>query len=251
MAKGQLGYKIRTIRCAGCPAVVTGHFPPGQRYCSAACYWAADRPKRRTGQTLNCGQCGHPFYVPRGRAGTARFCSAACQIAWQGRNKTEHICKVCGAAFHWSPSRSGGGKYNITYCSLSCRDADPERTAMLREMNAVQQTRRTTNAERIGYGLLSALGIAHEPQAMFAGKFCVDALLPSYRAVVQFDGDYWHDRKGTSAEPRIRHRVALDGSQDAYMRACGWTVLRLWESDLKGEPAMCAEKIRQHLRLPS
>jgi len=250
MAKGQLGNKVRTITCAGCKAVVTGHLPPKQRYCSLSCYRQGARPQRRTGMTRACEQCAAAFYAPRSRA-SARFCSATCQSAWQGRNKTEHACKICGASFRWSPSRSEGGRYNITYCSLACRDADPERTVLLREMNAIQQTRRMTSAERIGYALLDSLGIAYEPQAMFAGKFCVDALLPEHRAAVQFDGDYWHDRKGGTIEPRIRRRVALDGSQDAYMRACGWIVVRLWESDLKRDLAGCIEKVRQHLCLPS
>lgn len=250
MAKGQLGYKVRTITCAGCGATVTGHYRPRQRFCTPACYHTAPRPERRNGAERPCEQCGTVFYAPRTR-GDARFCTLACQIAWQGRGKTEHACSMCGSAFRWSPSRSASGRYNITYCSLACRDADPERVAMLLRMNAIQQTRRTTSAERIGYALLDALGVPYEPQAIFAGKFCVDALLAEHRVVVQFDGDYWHDRGGGSTEPRIMRRAALDRSQDAYMRACGWEVVRLWESDLKRDLAGCAEKVRQHLRPPS
>ena len=61
-------------------------------------------------------------------------------------------------------------------------------------------------------------------------------MIPSARLVVQFDGDHWHDRNGTSNEARIRRRVALDRSQDRYVRACGWEVVRLWESDLRADP---------------
>lgn len=249
MAKGTLGYKVRTITCAGCGATVTGHYRPQQRFCSHICYRSAPKPGRRNGTTRPCEQCGTEFYTSRCRA-DARFCDLRCQIAWQGRSKTEHVCRMCGKTFRWSPSRSLSGSYNITYCSLACRDADPERAAMLLRMNAIQQTRCTTSAERIGYALLDDLGVPYEPQAVFAGKFCVDALLPDHRTVVQFDGDYWHDRKGGSTEPRIMRRVALDRSQDAYMRAAGWRVIRLWESDLKRDAAGCAEVIRKHLRLP-
>jgi very-short-patch-repair endonuclease len=253
MANGTLGYKVRTITCQGCGTEVTGHLRPDQRYCSLGCYRKGARPQRRTGATRECAQCSGAFYVTAGRAKLpeTRFCSRQCADSWQGRNKTEHTCKICGETFRWSPSRTSGGKYNVTYCSLACRDADPERAAALLEMNAIQSTHRRTNPERIGYGLLESLSLRFEAQAIFAGKFCVDALLPDHQAVVQFDGDYWHDRKGGSVEPRILRRVALDRSQDAYMRACGWTVIRLWESDLKGDLAGCAEKIRQHLRLPS
>lgn len=118
-------------------------------------------------------------------------------------------------------------------------------------MNALQQLRKTNKVEAAGYALLDAMGVSYEPQAVFKGKFTPDALIPSVKLVVQFDGDYWHDRKGASTEARIRRRVALDRSQDAYIRACGWQVVRLWESDLKADPEGCAEKVRQHLRLPS
>jgi DNA mismatch endonuclease, patch repair protein len=238
-----------SFACEVCGTESYGFRNRNKRWCSRACASAA----RKDGETLICARCGNGFYAPKGRADLAetRFCSAACHNAWQGRNKTEHVCKICGASFRWPPSRAGGGKYNITYCSLACRDADPERATMLLAMNAIQGTRRMTKPERIGYALLDSLGVQYKPQAMFDGKFCVDALLPELYAVVRFDGDYWHDRKGTSTEPRILQHVSRDRSQDAYIRACGWTVIRLWESDLKKNLRACEDKIRQHLRLPS
>lgn len=252
MAKGTAGYRIRTITCAGCGEESIGHFRPEARYCSRSCYRSAPRLSRRTGTWRDCRQCGKSFYIRACRVakGEGHFCSLACHNLNQGRGKSLHTCKTCGETFRWSPSRTASGNYNITYCSLRCRDADPDRAAQLRQMNAIQQLRRTTKCERIGYQLLADLGLAYEPQAMFADKFCVDALLPAHRTVVQFDGDYWHDRNSGSTEPRIRRRVALDHSQDAYMRAAGWRVVRLWESDLRRDPDGCRGRIRQHLRLP-
>jgi very-short-patch-repair endonuclease len=161
------------------------------------------------------------------------------------------VCKVCTKPFRWSPSRTAGGAYNITYCSLACRDKDPAFRARLIAAQASWQRGRITSAEVAGYALLDSLGIEYEPQAIFKGKFTPDATIPSAQLIVQFDGDYWHDRKGTSTEARIRRRVALDLSQDAYIRACGWQVVRLWATDLKNDAEGCAEKVRQHLRLPS
>jgi very-short-patch-repair endonuclease len=151
-----------------------------------------------------------------------------------------HTCKMCGGEFSWSPSRSASGAYTITYCSLICRDADPQRTAMLLAMNQRLQLGRMTRAEEAGYVILDNLGVPYLRQPNFAKKFTPDAAIPSARLVVQFDGDYWHDRAGTSTELRIMQRVALDRSQDAYARACGWEVLRLWASDIKADPAGCA-----------
>lgn len=203
------------------------------------------RPYRRTGQNRTCSQCGAGFYVRAYRAAKARFCSATCHNAHQGRGKVEYACKSCGATVHWSPSRRA-----VTYCSLACRDADPARREQLLALNTAQQARRMTKAEATGYALLERLGVDYQRQQPFAGKFTPDATIPGARLVVQFDGDYWHDRPGTSTEPRIRRRVALDQSQDAYIRTAGWTVLRLWETDLQRDPDGCAEQIRRHLPPP-
>jgi len=254
MAEGQAGYKVRTFTCDGCGVEVTKRCPPRSRYCTLDCYRSSPRPERRTGEDRTCERCGVSFYIPAGRVakGEGRYCSLGCHNADQGAGKTEHTCKTCGGTFRWSPSRSASGAHRITYCSLPCRDADPERRAMLLEMNTRQQLGRTTKAERLGYALLDGLGVEHLRQATFGGKFTPDAVIPSARLVVQFDGDYWHDRKGTSNETRIRRRVALDRSQDRYVRACGWEVVRLWESDLRADPEGCAARVSQlaHRPLP-
>jgi len=255
MANGRAGYRVRTFTCDGCGVEVVKRCPPGSRFCSLPCYRSSPRPQRRTGENRTCERCGSAFYVPASRVakGEGRYCSLDCHNAAQGDGKTEHTCKTCCGTFRWSPSRSASGAYRITYCSLACRDADPERRAMLVEMNTRQQLGRTTKAERLGYALLDGIGVDYQRQVTFGGKFTPDAVVPSARLVVQFDGDYWHDRKGTSNEARIRRRVALDHSQDRYVRACGWEVVRLWESDLRADPEGCAARVSQlaHRPLPA
>lgn len=237
----------RHFTCEVCGTESYGFRNVNKRWCSRECAMTA----RRTGEHRTCIRCGEAFYVTSGRAtvGQGRFCSLACHNIDQGRNKTDHTCKMCGESFRWSPSRTVNG--NPTYCSIACRSTDPAWRAQLVAMQAIQQLGRTTRAEAAGYALLDALGVDYERQVAFKGKFTPDALVPSEQLVVQFDGDYWHDRKGTSTEPRILRRVALDLSQDAYIRACGWRVLRLWETDLLRDPDGCAEQIREHLRPPS
>lgn len=250
MATGYLSQGVRTITCEGCGETVTRRMPPKARYCSRVCYRGQPCPERRTGENRKCAQCQAEFYIPGHRVarGKARFCSRGCHDIHQGRNKTEHICKTCSTLFRQSPVASVKG--NPTYCSMPCRDADPALRERLLAMNVAQQSRRTTKAEAAGYALLDSLGVDYQRQQPFAGKFTPDATIPAARLVVQFDGDYWHDRNGTSTEPRIRRRVALDQSQDAYLRARGWDVLRLWETDLHRDPVGCAEQIKQHLQPP-
>src|SRR5690606_20743428 len=151
MAKGTAGYKIRAFTCAGCGKSVEKRCPPGTRYCSHLCYRTSPKPARRTGETRRCRRCGEEFYVPASRIakGQGLFCSLRCHNLDQGSSKTTHTCKICGETFHWSPSRSSSGAYRITYCSLPCRDADPDRRSMLLEMNTRQQHGRVTRAEAL------------------------------------------------------------------------------------------------------
>lgn len=121
---------------------------------------------------------------------------------------------------------------------------------MLLKMNTAQQLGKVTKLERAGYEMLDRCGVKYEPQRVFAGKFTPDAVIPSARLVVQFDGDYWHDKSGKNTEPRIAKRVNADRSQDAYIRACGWEVVRFWESDLKQDPIKCEDRLTQFLHRP-
>jgi very-short-patch-repair endonuclease len=243
--KGTLGYKVRTITCEGCGATVTGHLRPGQRFCSLACYRGSAKPQRKTGREVLCAVCGVPVYIPKSRLGLPRyFCSTEHANEWQGRNKTEHVCKTCGQTFRWPPSRTK--TYNITYCSLACRDADPDRREQLIAINAAQQRLRPNHVERAGYLILDTLGIYYERQHLVGGKFCVDAFVPSADLVVQFDGDYWHGNPAAFPEPdaRQRRRMALDRSQDAYMAACGYAVARFWASDITKRPEDVTAQLR-------
>jgi len=234
--KGKMGYKVRTITCINCGKIVTDHMRESQRYCSLECYRMAPRPKRKTGNEFPCAVCGVTVYIPAARIAQQHFCSLAHANEWQGRNKTEHVCKTCGETFRWSPSRSKA--YNITYCSLPCRNADPERREMLIAMNVKQQRMSPNHIEIAGYAILDGLGVAYEPQHLIGGKFCVDAFLPDHQLVVQFDGDYWHGNPDSFPEPdnRQRKRMKLDISQDAYMSACGYRVVRFWASDITKRP---------------
>lgn len=234
---------VRTIVCAGCGTSVTKQQPSTRRYCSRPCARRfASKPRSRTGETRQCPSCREDFYLPRYRLASASFCSTKCHDEHQGRAKTEHVCKVCASPFRRSPCYTKW-RGSQPYCSSACAHKDPDRHAVLRQMNAAQQDGKMTKLEQSGYALLDALGVEYVRQELFQGKFTPDATIPGARVLVQFDGDYWHDRAGTSTEPRIRKRVALDQSQDAYARACGWTVVRVWESDLRRDPTGCAQRL--------
>ena len=225
----------------------------------------------------NCGTCGRKFYGSRIAPGfpvllaemqahgpqgalravrrerfytnfpqvDSRFCSIACQVAWQGRNKTNHVCETCGGEFRRSPFWSAHSAQR--YCSIPCRNADPSFKAQLLAMNTLLQAGRVTRLRQPEYALLDLPG-------SIRGAECLRREVHARR----------HDRvgaahrpvrrrllarpQGISTEARIRRRVALDRSQDAYAEACGWRVLRLWETDLAGDARGCEAKVLSALR---
>lgn len=233
-----------TLDCAGCgePFSVDPGRAAKARYCSRAC--------RSTGENRACERCGKPFYVTASRVarGEGRFCSLVCHNLNQD-TKVEFVCRTCGDTFRRSPSWTTQ-KAGL-YCSLACRTADPEWLAnSVIASNRASSLAHPTSLEAAGFALLDTLGEQYERFYTIGGKFTVDAAYPDLRIVVQFDGDYWHDRAGTSVEPRIRRRVGLDDSQDAYLAAARWRVLRYWESTVHDTPSVVAESVSGHLRLP-
>jgi len=186
-------YKERTIICATCGASVTKRMPIGRKYCSLKCSHAVQGKTRMTGKIVPCDHCGVPVYKQNVHLSYGNhFCCLAHANAYQGRNKDEYTCKICGKAFRWSPSRKLQQRAKALYCSIPCRNADPALRERLIQMNKIQQEGKPSSIEVIGYKLLDALGVEYLPQHLIGGKFCVDAFVPSLSIVIQFDGDYWH-----------------------------------------------------------
>lgn len=235
MAKGKMGYKIRTITCVVCNKVVTDHMREGQKYCSLECYRNSPRPQRKTGKDMPCKVCGTLTYFSASeiKKNKSFFCSVEHANEWQARNKVSYTCKTCGGEFKWSPSRTT--QANPTYCTLACRDADPDQRARLIQMNIDQARGKTTKLEITGYRLLDKIGVEYERQALLFDRFCVDAFYPDINIVVQFDGDYWHGHpeKFPAPDERQRKRMWTDRGQDAFMKKRGYNVIRVWESDIK------------------
>jgi very-short-patch-repair endonuclease len=79
----------------------------------------------------------------------------------------------------------------------------------------------------------------------------VDAFLPEYNVVVQFDGDYWHGNpsKFANLNKRQIRRQKLDRSRDAYFAKCSIPVLRFWESDMHHSRETCVEQLKKLLSL--
>lgn len=242
-------YKLRTITCIRCGETVTGRMPPNRKYCSSKCWIEGSRSSRKTGEDRACEQCGVVKYFPKHRLKIAKnnFCSLKCANIWQGRHKVEKICIICGDLFKLSPSWETfhGG----LYCSNKCRYESPIEKQRMLDMNIKQQRGKNPNKlECAGEKILNDMKISFIPQVLIANKFLVDAFIPILGVVIQWDGDYWHGYSvpdgHSHPEARIRKRMRLDKSQDAYMKECGYTVLRFWEHEVFSE----AEKVSKRIR---
>lgn len=98
-------------------------------------------------------------------------------------------------------------------------------------MNRIQLNKNGLNKlELAGRNWLENMGFVRNvdffEQVLLFDRFTVDAFIPKYNLVVQFDGEYWHKK------PK---RVKLDISQDAYLTKCGMTVYRITDKEMKSK----------------
>lgn len=121
-------------------------------------------------------------------------------------------------------------KAEITFARL-------EKTRNLRKLR--------TKPELLLYKILENLPISFIPQAVIKPQFMVDALINDH-LIIQVDGEYWHGHP--RFEPLTERQVAQrkrDISQDKYLHTCGYTVIRLWERDIKEN--IIADIVNQYL----
>jgi len=85
-----------------------------------------------------------------------------------------------------------------------------------------------------------------------------DIVFVRARVVVFCDGDFWHGRNweeqkaklclGTNAEywlSKIESNIKRDRLNNALLKADGWSVLRLWETDIKRDPQAAARLVKE------
>jgi DNA mismatch endonuclease, patch repair protein len=85
-----------------------------------------------------------------------------------------------------------------------------------------------------------------------------DLVVSTARVAVFCDGDFWHGRnweerrerlrKGSNAAywvEKISRNIARDSLVTETLQKEGWLVVRIWESDVKGDPEAIAKKIAE------
>ncbi len=87
-----------------------------------------------------------------------------------------------------------------------------------------------------------------------------DVVFPRQRLVVFCDGDFWHGRDWNNRLEKLKrgHNSAYwlakiqanrdrDRRRGEQLQATGWVVLRLWETDILGDPQRSARIVRRIL----
>lgn len=93
---------------------------------------------------------------------------------------------------------------------------------------------------------LHAKKYAGSPDLAFIGK----------KVAVFVDGAFWHGhphkyRRGQSGafwDEKITRNVERDRSVNEQLRAAGWTVVRLWDFEIEGDPQGSAARVVEALR---
>lgn len=88
-----------------------------------------------------------------------------------------------------------------------------------------------------------------------------DLILRHLKVAVFCDGDFWHGRNWAAlrakltrgANPsywlrKIKANIARDRRTSRALRAQGWTVVRLWESEILSDPDRCVRSVSRAIR---
>ena len=102
-----------------------------------------------------------------------------------------------------------------------------------------QKSKGLNKLELTGQRILTDIGIEFEEQVLMFNKFLVDVLIPTKNLIIQWDGVYWHSK------PK---RVILDKSQDAYLKKCGYTVLRITDTEIKNNKSLVYDNIKRAIQ---
>ncbi len=92
--------------------------------------------------------------------------------------------------------------------------------------------------------VLDARGVSYTPQQRVA-PYCLDVFVPHLMLDIEIWGDYWHDPK------RRPETAAKDARRDAFLRSRGYTVVHIWEHDIRRDPAAALDSALLIADVPS
>lgn len=139
---------------------------------------------------------------------------------------------------HNAASAANSGRKHSAEYAAGCRQRAMERLDFFKEQllkgRLANQKNKPSGLERKLWGILDGLGVTFEKQVEIKRSFLVDVRIGSL--IIEADGDWWHGHpRFEPLNERQAQQKARDASRDTYLRACGYTVERIWESDMSLE----------------
>jgi len=197
------------------------------KYCSPDCWYSAGiNGKSKPKIECKCEVCSKVIALPPSRR-AARFCSQPCMIVWRSqhvaqkrRKRTERECEFCGMRFevHTCAIKEGRGRF----CSRTCLGSY---TAAHQEKVSKAETAFLDALERMGLVVFRNERV---------GRWCPDGIVPLYKTVIEFDGEYWHSLPGIAEK---------DARKDRELQARRWRVIRVPERDYITDPIGTVQRI--------
>jgi very-short-patch-repair endonuclease len=154
--------------------------------------------------------------------GRDRFCSRECHCKHMETligeknpryKRYEASCATCGETLRLRKNEINREVKNH-FCSRSCIAV-----YTLKYLTP----NKSTSIERAIKSVLDYLNITYEEQYIVSG-FIADFYLPDYNLIIECDGDYWHNRP---------EQIIKDKRKNAVYKRFGYSLLRLWEHDIK------------------
>lgn len=240
-----------------------------KRFCSVSCRntFFSRRQKRLKGRTCIkckrygygwtkdlCGKCQGRLWTPEEiKYLYAHYPSDGCEKVAQVLNKTPiqirtkanrlHICLTKKATYQivhskakefmltnnpmWKPEIAN--KVNQWYVKYP--EKAVKRLENLLKGSQKLQKDKPNKLELKLQQFLMDFQIKFEAFALIKPKFIVDIRIGSL--IIQADGDYWHGHpRFKPLTERQKAQQRRDQAQNKYLQACGYKVVRIWESDL-------------------
>ena len=229
-----------------------------KRFCSKRC--GALHRHRNTWVVRLCKCCRKEFKVTQShlRAHPSLYCSNECAIesefrgvpwtperkrknskALKGMKKSKEHCRNLSKAQRKRFTDPEQRRRTSVATSKGMRR--PEITEKLRR-NAIKsiaaQRRNGRKGSSIELLLVAELQrrsiTGFERQKPIENIGVPDIVFPSYKVIVEADGNYWHN---------LPDAIERDTRQNLAYRELGYTVLRFWGSEIRADPAACVDTI--------
>ncbi len=125
-----------------------------------------------------------------------------------------------------------------------------------RSFNMSQVKSTNTKPEIFIFSLLDMRGVKYEKHYKTYGR--PDVAFPGKRIAVFINGEFWHGRNYNKEKDRykdfwiekIQKNIIRDKQNYKLLRKDGWTVIKIWDKDIKKFPKRELNKIMKALNIP-